>query len=92
MMNKEIILLGVRYPTANDVLFESSRFVLKTKTVLENAREKIKEILFDGKCDYVLTTFDGILYVCEKIDGNNYSRRTVNYHPLASEVTELSTS
>lgn len=84
-----IKLIAIKYPTVIDIDAQKTAKNVKYSTTLQHVQELIKTLLFIDRYNHVLVSLDNKLYVCEPIDFDNrkYSRRIVEYHPLAGELT-----
>ena len=77
-----IKLIGVKYPKAGYGFKPCQDKQCVVVNVDEDIKQIIKTQLFANDKDYVLINYNGTMYICEKLDGEQYTKRQVNYHPL----------
>jgi hypothetical protein len=83
-MNIIAKLIAVKYPRGVNAGKKSD---VATIYYLDNIKSTIGEYLFIDNYDYVVLTYDGKLFVCEKNSDDSYSRRSILYHPLMNELS-----
>ena len=82
-MNIICKLIAVRYPRANMSGAKSDAIALHT---VDKIKPCIQEQLFVHHHDYVVVSYDGKLFICEKNSDTTYTRRDVMYHPLMNDL------
>ena len=76
-------LIAVKYPRVNSEGKYSNVIDIDDAALIKTT---VNECLFLHNYDYIVINYTNILYICEKSDTNNYTRREIIYHPLMDKL------
>ena len=82
-MNIICKLIAVKYPRPDMAGNKSGIIEITDKNQIKAI---IGENLFVDNYDYVVVSYEGKLFVCEKNGDKTYTRRDIIYHPLMNDL------
>ena len=80
-------MIGVKFNKYNNYLTNMNAHS-EVITIDENTKlqSTIRHMIFENGYDYVLINYNKTLYICERLNSDEYTKRQVGYHPYMDLV------
>ena len=80
-------MIGVKFNKYNNYLTNMNAHSLVVDVDdAGNLKPAIRNMLFENGYDYVLINYNKALYICERLNSEEYTKRQVGYHPYMDLV------
>lgn len=77
-----VTIIGINWPTSFNAA--SQKYPIVENVDVSDVKSTIERMLFTQRVNQCLLKYNNVMYVCEPLTDNNYSRTTIQYHPYMS--------